>query len=56
MSVNEYTGLDVKLGNAIAEEAGYKVEMLVYPWTRINLMIKSGTLDMTFLRQRMLTE
>ena len=48
VSANEYTGLDVKLGTAIAEEAGYKVEMLVYPWARINLMIKSGTLDMTF--------
>lgn len=43
-----YSGLDVELGKAIASEAGYQLEMLDYPWSRIIHSIEAGKIDLTF--------
>ena len=48
VSDGQYSGLDVELGMAIAAEAGYKVELVDYPWPRIAHLMKTGDIDLTF--------
>lgn len=48
VSEKVYSGLDVELGTAIAEKAGYELELHMYPWSRIMLLLESGKIDLTF--------
>lgn len=43
-----YSGLDVELGTAIADAAGYELELQMYPWSRIMLLLQAGKIDLTF--------
>ena len=42
-----FAGLDIELVKAIAQETGYELELVHYPWKRILYLLKLGRIDMT---------